>query len=95
MSCDNLLTKWLAFYDPIHRGFTPRGIANGGTEVTAGPDAAAAPGMRRSRARNSEGNIAARSAWWSSMVSLGILPHAAAIGRLPPRELPVESGLGR
>ena len=30
MSCDNLLTKWLAFYDPIHRGFTPRGIANGG-----------------------------------------------------------------
>ena len=30
MGCDNLLTKWLAFYDPIHRGFTPRGIANGG-----------------------------------------------------------------
>ena len=30
MSCDNLLTKWLAHYDPIHRGFSPGGIANGG-----------------------------------------------------------------
>ena len=25
----DLLTKWLAHYDPIHRGYTPRGIANG------------------------------------------------------------------
>lgn len=30
MTCGNLLAKWLAHYDPIHRGFTPRGIANGG-----------------------------------------------------------------
>lgn len=30
MACDNLLQKWLLFYDPIHRGFTPKGIANGG-----------------------------------------------------------------
>ncbi len=34
MSCD-LLDKWLAHYDPIHRGFTPDGIANGLT-ATAG-----------------------------------------------------------
>jgi hypothetical protein len=27
--CDNLLAKWLAYYDPIHRGWTPGGIANG------------------------------------------------------------------
>jgi len=26
---DNLLQKWLAYYDPIHRGWTPRGVANG------------------------------------------------------------------
>lgn len=25
----DLLSKWLAHYDPIHRGWTPRGIANG------------------------------------------------------------------
>jgi len=24
----NLLSKWLSHYDPIHRGYTPRGIAN-------------------------------------------------------------------
>jgi hypothetical protein len=34
MSCD-LLNKWLATYDPIHRGYTPDGIANGLT-ATAG-----------------------------------------------------------
>ena len=26
---DCLLAKWLDHYDPIHRGYTPRGIANG------------------------------------------------------------------
>lgn len=25
----DLLSKWLTHYDPIHRGYTPRGIANG------------------------------------------------------------------
>lgn len=25
----DLLSKWLAYYDPIHRGWTPKGIANG------------------------------------------------------------------
>lgn len=27
--CNGLLAKWLAYYDPIHRGWTPEGIANG------------------------------------------------------------------
>lgn len=31
----DLLRKWLAWYDPIHRGWTPRGIA-GGTCATSG-----------------------------------------------------------
>lgn len=26
---DTLLTKWLRYYDPLHRGWTPDGIANG------------------------------------------------------------------
>ncbi len=27
--CNGFLAKWLAYYDPIHRGWTPAGIANG------------------------------------------------------------------
>ncbi len=35
MADESLMQRWLCHYDPIHRGFTPKGIANGLT-ATAG-----------------------------------------------------------
>lgn len=79
----DLLSKWLVHYDPIHRGWSPRGIANGlcATSGFAFPRVAGGYNLYRSQADAGDPDYAApvgaAGASAREIATFSWLPHAA------------------